>query len=143
MVYTALWSGVGVMLVVALFLRHNIDVSVTPVRNPTHVVLADGGVRNSYDMRLRNKHGEDRWFTFTASSPATLAMTLEGQEGLRVLVPANETRDQRLYITAAPESSGAMTGRTPVRLWISDEEGPDVPRAERVSHDTIFNGTGE
>ena len=94
-------------------------------------------------MRLRNKHGEDRWFTFTASSPATLAMTLEGQEGLRVLVPANETREQRLYFTAAPESPGALAGRTSVRLWISDVDGPDVPRAERVSHDTIFNGTGE
>ena len=141
--YSVLWSGVGVMLVVALFLRQNIDVSVTPVRNPTHVVLSDGGVRNTYDMRLRNMQGEDRWFTFTANSPAMLVLSLEGQDGLRVLVPANETREQRLYLTAAPDSLGAISARTPVRLWISDEDGLVVPRAERVSHDTIFNGTGE
>ena len=141
--YSVLWSGVGVMLVVALFLRQNIDVSVTPVRNPTHVVLSDGGVRNTYDMRLRNMHGEDRWFTFAANSPAMLVLSLEGQDGLRVLVPANETREQRLYLTAAPDSLGAISARTPVRLWISDEDGLVVPRAERVSHDTIFNGTGE
>ena len=141
--YSVLWSGVGVMLVVALFMRQNIDVSVTPVRNPTHVVLSDGGVRNTYDMRLRNMHGEDRWFTFTANSPAMLVLSLEGQDGLRVLVPANETREQRLYLTAAPDSLGAISARTPVRLWISDEDGLVVPRAERVSHDTIFNGTGE
>ena len=141
--YSVLWSGVGVMLVVALFMRQDIDVSVTPVRNPTHVVLSDGGVRNTYDMRLRNMQGEDRWFTFTANSPAMLVLSLEGQDGLRVLVPANETREQRLYLTAAPDSLGAISARTPVRLWISDEDGLVVPRAERVSHDTIFNGTGE
>jgi cytochrome c oxidase accessory protein FixG len=141
--YTVLWAGIGLLLVAALFLRHNIDVSITPVRNPTHVVLADGGVRNAYDMRLRNKHGEDRWFSFTATSPATLVLSLQGETGLRVLVPANQTREQRLYITAAPDSLGAGAARTPVRLWVSDEDGLVVPRAERISEDTIFNGKGE
>ena len=143
MVYTALWAGIGVLMIVALFLRHNIDVSVTPVRSPTHVVLADGGVRNSYDLRLRNKHGEDRWFRFAAASAAMLVLSLEGQDGLRVLVPANETLEQRLYITAARDSQGALAARTPLRLWISDEDGLVVARAERVSRDTIFNGMGQ
>ena len=67
-------------------------------------------------------------------------MALEGAEGLRVLVPANQTKEQRLYITAAANSLGATSERTPVRLWISDAEGPEVPRAERVHVDTIFNG---
>ncbi len=138
--YTTLWAGVGVALVVALFLRHNLDVSVTPVRNPTHVVLADGAIRNTYNLRLRNKHGEDRWFTFSANSPATLVLSLEGSNDLRVLVPANETLEQRLYVTAAPDSLGAMTAHTPLRLWISDEDGIKVPRAERVYANTIFNG---
>ena len=138
--YTALWSAVGVMLIVALFMRHNLDVSVTPVRSPTHVVLADGAIRNTYDLRLRNKHGEDRWFSFSANAPATLILSLEGSDELRVLVKANETREQRLYITAAKASLAASQQRTPVRLWISDEDGIEVPRAERVYSDTIFNG---
>ncbi len=142
MLYAVLWSAVGVMLVVALFMRNSIDVSVTPVRNPTHVVLSDGGVRNAYNLRLRNMQGEDRWFSFTANSPAMLVLALEGQDGLRLLVPANATREQRLYITAAPHSLGAMSARTPVRLWISAADGQDAPRAERVSRDTIFNGMG-
>jgi cytochrome c oxidase accessory protein FixG len=138
--YTVLWAGIGVALIAALFLRANIDVSVTPIRNPTHVVLSDGSIRNAYDLRLRNKHGEARWFTFSANSDAMLVLSLEGTQGLRVLVPANETRVQRLYITAAADSPGATTERTPVRLWISDVVGPDVPRAERVARDTVFNG---
>ena len=138
--YTALWGGIGVALVAALFLRTNIDVSVSPVRNPTYVVLSDGSIRNTYDMRLRNKHGEDHWFSFTANAPATLVLSLEGAEGLRVLVPANETKEQRLYITAPANSLGATAERTPIRLWISDVDELVAPRAERVHQDTIFNG---
>jgi cytochrome c oxidase accessory protein FixG len=141
--YTVLWSAVGLGLVAALFLRSHIDVSVTPVRNPTFVTLSDGSVRNSYDMRLRNKHGEDRWFTFSAISPTPLDLTLEGATELRVLVPANQTKEQRLYLTAAAGSPAAKEKRTPVRLWIRDVEEEDAPRAERISHDTIFNGHGE
>ncbi len=138
--YTVLWGGVGLFLVAALFLRTNIDVSVSPVRNPTFVLLSDGAIRNAYDMRLRNKHGEDRWFTFSATSPATLVLTLEGATGLRVLVPANQTKEQRLYITAATGSQGATEERTAVRLWVTDTEELVAPRAERVHIDTIFNG---
>jgi hypothetical protein len=60
-----------------------------------------------------------------------------------VLVPANQTLEQRLYITAAAGSPAATDKRTPVRLWIDDQDGDDTPRAERVSHDTIFNGHGK
>ncbi len=139
-VYTVLWGGVGIGLIVALFLRSNIDVSVTPVRNPTHVVLSDGSIRNAYDLRLRNKHGEDRWFVFSVAADAAFVMGLEGGAGARVLVPANETKEQRLYLTAAAGTSGAEAERTAVRLWITDQDGADVPRAERVARDTIFNG---
>ena len=140
MLYTALWSAVGVGLVVALFMRTNIDVSVTPVRNPTFVLLSDGAVRNAYNLRLRNKHGEDRWFTFSATGPAKFVLSVEGTGGLHVLVPANQTLEQRLFITAAAESLAAGQKRTPVRLWISDAAGTEVARAERVHADTIFNG---
>ena len=61
---------------------------------------------------------------------------------MRVLVPANETREQRLYITAPADSLAATADRTPVRLWVTDVEDLVPPRAERVSHDTSFNGTG-
>ena len=140
LLYTALWVAVGVGLVIALFIRKDIEMNVTPVRSPQYVTLADGSIRDTYDLRLRNKHGEDRWFTFSANSDATFVLSLEGAEGLRVLVPANETKEQRLYVTAAKDSLGAEQNRTPIRLWISDEDGIEVPRAERVYHDTIFNG---
>jgi cytochrome c oxidase accessory protein FixG len=135
--YTVLWAGVGVGLVVALFLRAPIDVNVTPVRNPTFVTLSDGGVRNAYDLRLRNMQGEDARFAIAVTSTARLALALEGEAGLTVTVPANQTKSQRVYLTAAPGSEAAARDRTEVRFWI-EETGT----TNRVHHDTLFNGNG-
>jgi cytochrome c oxidase accessory protein FixG len=133
--YTVLWAGVGVGLIVALFLRSPIDVSVTPVRNPTYVTLSDGSIRNAYDLRLRNMQGADAQFTITVTSEARVEISIEGVEGLTVTVPANETMSQRIYLTGAPSSDAALSDRTDVRFWI-EEQGT----TNRVHHDTIFNG---
>jgi polyferredoxin len=133
--YTVLWAGVGVGLVVALFLRSPIDMNVTPVRNPTFVTLSDGSIRNAYDLRLRNMHGEDAQFTIAVTSDAFVTLALEGTNGLTVTVPANETMSQRVYLTAAPGTRAATSDRTDVRLWVEE-----VGTTNRVSHDTIFNG---
>ena len=141
-IYTALWSIVGIALVVALFLRTEIDVNVTPVRNPQFVVLKDGSIRNTYELRLLNKHGDDRWFAFSSTTEGgeTFVLSLEGQEDLKVLVPANETRTQRLYITAPAGSAAAKAERTALRLWIEDLGSETEDGTDRVHHDTVFNG---
>ena len=131
-------SSVGVALVVALFLRSDIDVNVTPVRNPTYVTLSDGTIRNTYDLRLRNKTGDDAYFSIAVTSDADLVLTLEGVEDNLVRVPANETLQQRAYIEAAPGSEAAREDRTELRLWVADTEGKN-----RVHHDTVFNGKDE
>ena len=135
MIYSVLWAGVGIGLIVALFLRSPIDVNVTPVRNPTYVTLSDGSIRNAYDLRLRNMHGEDARFVISFTSDAAFTLELEGIEGLTVTVPANDTMSQRIYLTAGPGSGAAVSDRTDVRLWV-EEQGT----TNRVHHDTIFNG---
>lgn len=136
--YTVLWAGVGIALVVALFLRSDIDVNVTPVRNPTFVTLSDGTIRNTYDVRLRNKLGEDHSYAITITSAADLALRIEGRDDNIVRVPANETFSTRVYLEAAPGSAAAEAERSDVRIWV----GADVGNA-RVHHDTVFNGKGQ
>ncbi|MGA0543151.1 cytochrome c oxidase accessory protein CcoG [Neotabrizicola sp. VNH66] len=140
--YTVLWAGVGIGLVVALFLRAEIDVSVTPVRNPVYVTLSDGTIRNTYDLRLRNQHGEERWFDISVSAPVPLDVAVEGVEAQRILVPANETAQVRVYITAAPGSPAATAGITDIQIWVADEGTPAQPSSDRVQKNTVFNGTG-
>jgi polyferredoxin len=136
--YTALWSLVGVAMIVALFIRSPIDVNVTPERNPLFVTLSDGAIRNTYTLRLRNKHPDDRPFRFSITADATLKLELEGTDKLEVIVPADATLTQRLYITAPAGTSGATTERSDIRLWISD-----TVDNERVHADTVFNGKGQ
>ncbi|PRY94431.1 cytochrome c oxidase accessory protein FixG [Hasllibacter halocynthiae] len=138
LVYTTLWALIGIGLLVALFVRPEIDMTVAPVRNPTFVTLSDGSVRNAYDVRLRNKHGEERPFLFSLAAPGALSIALEGEEGLAAPVPADSTRLQRVYVTAAPGDPAALGGRTPVRLWVED-----ALSGERAHGDTVFNGRGE
>ncbi|WP_233193025.1 cytochrome c oxidase accessory protein CcoG [Acidimangrovimonas sediminis] len=136
--YTALWSAVGVGLLVALFLRQPIGLTVAPVRNPIYVTMSDGSIRNTYDVRLRNMQHGARPFEISMDPVPGLTMTLEGTEGATVSVPADETRLQRVYITAAPGSAPAAAERTPVRVWVDDANG-----ADRVKDDTVFFGKGK
>ncbi|UZD90235.1 cytochrome c oxidase accessory protein CcoG [Cognatishimia activa] len=138
MVYTGLWSLVGVLLVVALFMRSDIDVTVAPVRNPTFVTLSNGDIRNTYELRLRNKHGEERPFAVTIKGEADMQVILEGQEGEAVTVPADAMRLQRVYVVA-PKGSGAADGAlSDLRFWVEDTQS-----GERVHKDTVFHGKGE
>jgi cytochrome c oxidase accessory protein FixG len=136
--YTVLWAGIGIALIVALFIRTDLDVNVTPVRNPTFVTLSDGSIRNAYDFRLLNKQGEDRDFYIYIVTDRSMRLSVEGTTELRVTVPANQTMTQRVYLTAEPESEAAMAARSPVTFWVEDRLS-----TERVSHETVFNGKGE
>lgn len=137
MVYTALWSLVGVLLVVALFMRSDIDVTVAPVRNPTFVTLSDGAIRNTYELRLRNKHGEVRPFQLSIKGPEGLELDLEGIESTTVQVPADATHLQRVYVVAPKGSAAAQDELSDFRFWVED-----TMSAERVHKDTVFHGKG-
>ncbi len=133
--YTSLWSIVGLGLVFALFIRPEIDLTVAPVRNPTYIVQSDGTIRNVYDIRLRNKHGETRPFGLSLGSGTPLTLGVEGVDGAVVMVPADATNQVRVYVDAAPGSDGAAANRTEFTIWVTDLNSTDRAYAE-----TIFNG---
>ncbi len=137
-IYTALWAGFGLLLLFALFIRSDIGLSVSPVRNPVYVTLSDGAVRNAYNIRLLNQSADERHFRFSLGEGAAgLHLTLEGQEGTSVTVSPDATFQQRVYITAAPGSEAALGGRVGVRLWVED-----LMSRTRAHEDTSFSGKG-
>ncbi|WP_058239599.1 cytochrome c oxidase accessory protein CcoG [Shimia marina] len=136
--YTTLWSLVGIGLVVALFLRSDIEATVAPVRNPTYVTLSDGSIRNTYEVRLRNKHGDDRMFRISLKGDPALRVQIEGTPYEAVPVPADQMRNQRVYVIAPAGSLPADSETTPFRFWFED-----VSNGDRVYKDTIFNGKAQ
>jgi cytochrome c oxidase accessory protein FixG len=135
LLYTALWSLVGVGLLFALFIRPEIDMTVAPVRNPTFIVQSDGTVRNVYDIRLRNKQGEARPFGLSLNSGTNLSIHVEGFEGTLVTVPADEMKQVRVYVDAPKGSPESTSERSPFTFWVTDLSSQD-----RASVGTIFNG---
>ncbi len=133
--YTSLWSLIGLGLLFALFVRSDIDMTVAPIRNPTFVTLSDGTIRNAYDVRLRNKIGEERPFRISLTSDAQLQVGLQGTDDLTVRVPPDSSKLQRVYVTAEPDSLAATSERTALRLWVED-----VASGDRAYSDTVFNG---
>ncbi|GGH59494.1 cytochrome c oxidase accessory protein CcoG [Frigidibacter albus] len=138
LVYTVLWAGIGIGLVVALFMRSPFDVNVTPERNPVYVTLSDGSIRNTYEVRLRNKQHGVRDFLITVEGDPALITTVEGNAGTVVSVAADELGGTRLYVVAPAGSAPALAERTPLTIWIEDTESRN-----RVGIDTIFNGKGQ
>ncbi len=135
--YTTLWSGIGIGLVVALFLRSDIDVNVTPVRNPIFVTLSDGSIRNAYEIRLRNMSHEARAFALSIDAPPGLRLELEGEDATSTTVAPDATLQQRVYIIAPPGSTEAAAARTGLTFWFTAEGS-----SSRVSAATVFNGKG-
>lgn len=135
MIYTVLWAGIGLGMLYALFVRSEIDLTVAPVRNPTFVVQSDGSIRNIYDVRLRNKHGEPRVFEIYVEGEHPMVVALEGQPGATVEVESNSTLLQRVYVTAPPSSPAATTDVSSVQIWVED-----ILNSERASRASTFNG---
>ncbi|MDV7143662.1 cytochrome c oxidase accessory protein CcoG [Tropicimonas sp. TH_r6] len=136
--YTTLWSVVGIGLVVMLFIRPDISATVHPVRQPVFVTMSDGTIRNTYDFGLRNKHGDDRRFRVTLSSEAPdLRLNVEGTPYESFMVPADTTGKQRIYVLAPKGSEATKADRTDIRFWIED-----LSNGERVYKDSTFVGMG-
>ncbi|TNC51481.1 cytochrome c oxidase accessory protein CcoG [Rubellimicrobium rubrum] len=135
LLYTSLWSAIGVALVVALFIRPEIEVDASPVRNPLFVTLSDGTIRNAYDLRIRNKHGEERRFALSYSADAPFVLSVEGAPDGVIAVPADHTGEARVYVEARSGAPAAHEERSDLRLWITD-----LANADRASVDTLFNG---
>jgi FixG-like putative oxidoreductase len=121
-----------------LFMRSEIEISVSPERNPRHVTLSDGSIRNAYEVRLRNRHGENRNFLLSVTSDDPLRIDLEGTSQLIVTAPADSTYSQRLYLTSAPDSPLSKSKTTGVRLWVED-----LTNGDRAYVDTIYHGAGQ
>jgi cytochrome c oxidase accessory protein FixG len=138
LLYTALWSLVGVGLVFALFIRSDIDVTISPIRNPVYITQSDGTIRNVYDLRLRNMTDRDRQFQIGLTSDGVLLIDVEGLNGNIVTVPPQEMAQLRVYVDASPGQAAGTSDRTEVRFWVEDPTTGD-----RAYVDSHFNGKSE
>lgn len=133
--YTVLWSVVGLGLVFALFIRQDIEMTVAPVRNPTYVTLSDGSIRNTYDVRILNKSGAVSQYSIFVKGDPTLRVQLEGTPYGSVEVAADTQKLQRVYVISPPGSAPSVSDRTDFRFWVEN-----LSTGDRAYSDSVFNG---
>ena len=137
LVYTAIWTTVGLAMAVHLAQRTRLEVNVLHDRNPQYVVESSGAIRNGYTVRLLNMVPEPRVITLTLEDlpGATMTIpTLAKDAGDRFDVPADPDQATALKVFVTLPKDGISAAVTSFRFIAEDRE-----RGERAVYDASFN----
>ncbi len=134
--YAAVFSVVGLVMLGVLLSRSTVDVNILPERNPLFVTLADGSIRNGYTIKVMNKaHAETTYRLGLADGEGLL--TLAGQGGasatLDLAAPPDGVGTHRVYLRLPREQVTAEV--SDVTFVLTDTA---TGRSERF--ETIFRG---
>ncbi|MEL6316837.1 MAG: cytochrome c oxidase accessory protein CcoG [Pseudomonadota bacterium] len=140
LLYFTLWAGIGVFMVVHLFMRDAIDISVLRDRNPQFVTLSDGSVRNGYTFKVSNKELETGSFRVAITGAPGLRLLLQDDDTTGFVVPADKQRALRAFVIAPagwrpPEGVAPGAESVPIRVWAEN-----LITRERTSYETSFYG---
>ena len=111
--YAGAMAVVATIMLIALLVRPDLDVSVLRDRNPLYVKLSDGGVRNGYTIKLLNKlYGPRELGLGIAGLPGAKfnVVGLENEANPVVTVPPDELKSVRLYVTLDKQAVAALGG---------------------------------
>ena len=130
---------VGVVMLTALLLRPDLEVSVLHDRNPIYVRLSEGGLRNGYTVKLLNKLYEPRTYRLALEGLPGANLSIIGAEhqtGPAVTVPPDDLQSLRLYVTLDKEGAAALSGEgTDFSLVVTD-----AANGGRAEHRATFRG---
>jgi cytochrome c oxidase accessory protein FixG len=118
--YSALIVIVSAIMVWGLATRVDLSVNVLHDRNPEFVLLSDGGVRNTYTIRILNKHNETRNFVISTEGLAGAKLDVIGardESGQQVAdVGPDQSRELRVVVSL----DEAFTGSQPITFVLRD-----------------------
>jgi len=136
-IYTTLWLLIGAGIIYGLFVRSPIDLNVSPDRNPVFVVLSSGAIRNTYEIRVRNKQADAHPFEVSVIPANDFILSVLGAKSTTITVDADATGSFKVFLVAKKGSTVANAELTPIRIWIED-----TVTGDRTYRDTAFNGKG-
>jgi cytochrome c oxidase accessory protein FixG len=138
-VYAVLLVLVSAIMVAALATRSEVELTVQADRNPLFVLLSDGGIRNTFTIKISNKTRQDTTYRvgIEGIGGATLVLNgaREGQAELAVSVPPDHVTTLRVFVRI--DGSDALPERQPFDFVLNRDGG------ETVRHGAIFNAPGK
>jgi cytochrome c oxidase accessory protein FixG len=138
--YAAAMVVVSLIMLVALVMRPELEVSVLHDRNPLYVRLSDGGVRNGYTIKLLNKLYLPRAFSIGVEGLPGATLDLIGHEGGAVVpVPPDNLQSVRIYLTLDKSGVKALiASATPFSFVVTD-----IANGARTEHAATFQGPSQ
>jgi len=130
--YATIWCVLGLFMVYALATRVDLDISVLHDRSPMFVTLSDGGLRNGYTIRALNKQRGERHLHLTIAGLPGAELTIIGEAGNDIDVPADDVRSIRAYVRLPKGVVRAPS--TDFGFILTDAIGTSV------RYDTVFRG---
>ncbi len=129
-VYAAVWTAIGLLMLVSLLHRDRLDVTVQSDRNPQYVQLSDGSIRNGYTIKILNMEQRPRSFVLTFEGLPGASMTMAGVDGepgqaFTVDVEADKLRAIKVFIAISQQS---LTGdQTPFTFKVEEQRSDGTP----------------
>ncbi len=133
--YASVLALVAAVMLAALLLRSDAEISVLHDRSPLFVSLSDGSLRNGYTVKILNKERRPRRFEVTLEGLENATLTMIGTRKLSgrsitVEAPPDAVSEHRIFVTAP--RAVVKGDATEVVFVITDEESGETQRAESV-----------
>ena len=101
--YLAILVSVCSLTLYSLANKAIVDISIAQERNPLYVKLSDGGVRNSYNLKITNKTHQLKNFTIRIVEPQQALLKIQNNENFTVNVNAESSFIFKFFVTLSPE----------------------------------------
>ena len=124
MLYFGIWALVGIAMLVALGARNRLELNVLHDRNPVHVTLSDGSIRNGYTVKLLNMIPEPRtiFLSLEGLPGATMSITgIDQPDGTSFAIPVDPDRLRTIKVYVRQPPGQVRAGRTPFQLLAEDK----------------------
>lgn len=131
--YAAVLLAVSGIMLFTLSFRHTLELDVLRDRNPDHVTLADGAVRNAYTLKLMNRSPQARPLRLSlwGIKARQVKVIGDGEIKTSVLLPveADKVRTLRILVTVARAD---LTNSHDMTFTLADAEGKERRSVEAV-----------
>jgi len=128
--YGVLMAAVAGYMAWGLATRHTLDLNVIRDRSPPFVRLADGSIRNDYQLKLINMTAEARQLSIAVEGldgARLLSRSLDGEGRLVVEAQADSVTNVRVHVVAP---AGVAGGAHEIAFTIRDDRSGDQASSE-------------
>lgn len=124
MLYAGMIAFVGGIVLYALSIKTVLELNVIPERNPLYVQLSDGGIRNTYTVKILNKQYQEHTFDLSIDGLPGAKLTVLGQETAAkptITVVPDDLREVKAYVTVPASGLAAIDSeKTSFRFVVTD-----------------------